>query len=571
MQSKLTKNVRRQKVVLIDDPRGLPGASFFTLIAVGFHYIILSYLFLSGRYYNTYRAPTFLFIIPSFIVAGTTVLGLLCYVLQNHRLVRKLCEPSTGLPITIIGILSGAAYCFVVYGTLYRDFFQGYMLLETGLSISVYFLLVSRRLAFACVAFVEGAKAVSQLKIMWFRTLIFALCLLAYICVWSVLYVQLIEDPNLASSAGSLGNSTALTPTYIPIPQWIMYLNSRIPISKPGLRTAGKAFLGYNLLVVSQTVKIALWMSISSVVSDLSDCVNAGCKLEVQPLSELTYRAWQSLPSIIFAGHTLLISQFLESIAEGFRRCPARRSGITYNLGSALLFLSRPLVSRVSIYGICRMQHTKNNIVRSSLDAANALSRCGLRDAINSDLLCGTRLCEGLLLACAGSVVSSTLVTIFSFPASVSHELALVTFLAVFLAGNWGIECAEVWACALYLEFASAPDIVYIAAPRLALGLHTTLFGCPRLPHQEAARRVRKRGRAALLACALAAWRDVQHSPAVSSASLSPANEPDSRSPGQSYHDSANQQVDPEEVAASGTESGMQELNARMHNPIGRA
>ena len=217
---------------------------------------------------------------------------------------------------------------------------------------------------------------------------------------------------------------------------------------------------------------------------------------------------WQSLPSIILAGHLLFISQFIESAAEGLRRYRPRRAGFAYNVGSLLLFITRPLVSRVSVYGICRMNRTGRNIVHCSREAAATLSRCGLHDAVNGDLLCGARMCGCLLLACSGSVVASTLVTIFRFPPTLSHEVALLAFLAVFLAGNWGLECAEVWSSALALGFADAPDAIYVAAPRLALGLHATIFGCPRLSPHEAARRVHASRCRAQLARALAAWRE---------------------------------------------------------------
>ena len=519
--SKKSKSVKkcgkRSKTVFIDDPKALPGASFFSLIAIGLHYIILAYLFLSGRFYNKYRAPTYLFVIPTFIVAGSTAVGLLCFLLQSNSLVRRLCEPSTGLPLAIVGAFSGSAYCFVVYGTLDGDFFQGYQLLETGILITIYYLLVGRRLAFARIAFTESATAVSQLNILWFRTLIFSLVLLSYVCGWCLLYIQLVEDPDLISKQ-SEGNSTAVQPSYIPIPQWIMFVNSQLPVSKPGLRSAGKAFLVYNLVVVSQAVKVSLWMSVCSIVSAASDCIHSGSKLRVQPFSELTDSIWQSLPSILFAGHALLLSQVIESAAEALRRCNARRAGITHGLGSLLLYLSRPLLSRCNIYGVCRAQRSGRNIARSSVEATRALSRCGLRDAANGDLLCGARICGCLLLSCAGSVAGSTLVTIFGFPPSVSHEIELLCFLTVFLVGNWGAECAEVWACALTLEFADAPEAVYAAAPRLATGLHAVLFGCGRPPLPETARRVRRLCNTALLRRALGAWWEL--GPAASSACL---------------------------------------------------
>jgi hypothetical protein len=382
------------------------------------------------------------------------------------------------------------------------------------------------------------------------------LILLIYIFFWCLLYIQLVDVP--APGSGSSRQNSTFTQADTPqsaVHKWIVFIDSKLPISRKNLESAGKGFLIYNLWVISQVIKGSLWMSVSSVVSDISDNVQIGSKLKIQASSDQNHKLLQNLASVLLLGNMLLVSQIVHTIAEGFRRCHTRRAGALYNLGGATLFLFSPLTSRCNVYGVCRMQKTGNGLIESSLEATSILRRCGMHNVENSDLLCGARLCGVLLLAAAGSILGSTLVTILGFPPALSRDVQQLSFLVVALVGNWGTECAEAWAVAQLLQFAETPEAVYVANPPLAAAIHDTLFGLPRLSIFEAARHTRTAVQASLSARALAAWRDVAAEARESALASRAAATDEAAASGEEW-EGIGDSASPEQAAAAGEAEG---------------
>eukprot|EP00802_Teleaulax_amphioxeia_P001499 Tamp_01501.p1 GENE.Tamp_01501~~Tamp_01501.p1 ORF type:complete len:348 (-),score=19.93 Tamp_01501:4257-5300(-) len=146
----------RKKTVVIDDPKALPGAAWFTLFFVACHYLILLFLWMSGYYYNSNPAPTALFLIPTFTMGCVTALGLLCLFTSRNKYIRILMAPRTGMLLAVAGLAGGSAWSLMIYGPLHDDFSQAIQFAGCAALVFLYFALVRRRLSFAGVAFAAG-------------------------------------------------------------------------------------------------------------------------------------------------------------------------------------------------------------------------------------------------------------------------------------------------------------------------------------------------------------------------------------------------------------------------------
>jgi hypothetical protein len=504
---------RRRGRANIAKPKALTGSSYLTAWLTFVHYAIIGFLFMSGRYYNDAPPPLLLFIIPSFVAAAATTVGLLCLVMQGRWIVRTMCSPSTGIKISILGIFGCASWSLVLYGPLHNDYTQAIQLYCTGGIMTIYYLLVRRRLSFASIVFSEGAKSVSRLKALWFRILLHALFLLVYAAGWSILYLQLIrlvsisEDASPAQNATLAQNSTSsygaqnvtrtshthnstglqaenLTSTQeilaglsagaTLIPAWLTG-----QIIQGTIRIAAQAFLVYNFMVVSQAVKGSMWLSVSASAACICLAARKGGPVRLRTSAQLNSKLREILPSLAVSGHVQLLCSALRCICEGIRRCRSKRAGILYNLGALLCTIIKPIVSRMNLLGLCSAGTRDGNIVYTSQRTWFELEAVGLMAVVNDDALFGTRICSSVLFASVSGVVGRILVEIFIFPLSLVHEMEFVCFILVFFIGNIGVEAGEAWSMSLYLEFLQSPEAVYVSNPVFASAVHSVLFGLP--------------------------------------------------------------------------------------------
>eukprot|EP00961_Rhodomonas_salina_P266701 3604086-Rhodomonas_salina.2 len=209
----------------------------------------MAFLFVSGAYHNDYPAPVALFLIPAFMSGVVTVVGLLCFALQRNKYISKLIEPTTGMIIAIGGTAAGAAWCLIIYAPLRNDFTLAIQFTLTSAILLIYYLLVRRRLAFASRAFSEGAHAVARIRAIFFRVFTHAVFLLVYTSGWCLLYMRLIDVPP---SEDSTGNSTDADP--VALPKFISTVNDSTGFSARVLRPVAKAYMIFNLFVISQSV-----------------------------------------------------------------------------------------------------------------------------------------------------------------------------------------------------------------------------------------------------------------------------------------------------------------------------
>ena len=475
----------RKGAVYIVKPRAMPGSSYITVFLTLLHYFILAFLFMGGSFYNENNPPFLLFLIPSFVVGSLTVVGVMCLVLQGNPLVRKLCEPSTGLKMSILGVFGCGAFSMVVWAPLKNDYSQAILMFEIGGGMVVYYLLVRRRLNFASIAFAQGAKAVSRLKALWFRVALHGFVLLVYSVGWSIVYLQLIRmeyDDGTETTAG--GNSTqgtgnepdvelaGLKPGASLLPAFISS-----QIRQGTVRYAARGWLVYNLLVVSQFIKGSVWLSVAASAASISEAAQNGTPARMCTSSQMNTKLRESLPSLAVSGHVSLIVAIFRMVCEGLRRFPKKRSGLIYTSGSLLYIATRPLVSRMNLVGLCDMGTSKRNIVTASKYVWQELEVIGMHTIVNDDVIFGARLCSSILFAAVSNLTCRLLVEIFQFPEQISEELGNMCFVMSFLIGNLGIEAGEAWSVSLHLQFARRPEAIYVANPPFADALHSILFG----------------------------------------------------------------------------------------------
>lgn len=477
----------RRGAVYIEKPKALPVSSYLTVFATLLHYMILVFLFMGGSFYNDNPPPVMLFVIPSFAVGALTIVGILCLVLQGNIVVRKLCEPSTGMKMSILGVFGCGAFSVIVWAPLRNDYTQAIIFFEIGGGMTLYYLLVRRRLAFASIAFAQGAKAVSRLKALWFRVALHAIVLLVYSVGWSIIYLQLVRVVVIAGSGGNSagGNSTTASPSAVPNVEFAGLAPgaSLIPsfistqIRDGTVRTAARAWMFYNLLVVSQFIKGSVWLSVAASVASISDAAENGTPVKLSTSGQMNTRLGESLPSLAVSGHLTLLAAFFRMIAEALRRFSKRRSGVIYSVGSLLHVATRPFVSRVNLIGLCDMATSKRSIATASRYVWHELEMVGMHSVVNDDVVFGARICSSLLFAAASSLAGRLLVEIFRFPEQISEEIGIMCFVMSFLIGNLGIEAGEAWCISLHLQFARGPEALYVANPPFANALHSVLFG----------------------------------------------------------------------------------------------
>ena len=208
---------------------------------------------------------------------------------------------------------------------------------------------------------------------------------------------------------------------------------------------------------------------------------------------QLNERLKTQLPSLFISGHLMLISCSIRAVAEGLRRCGVKRHGFLYNVGSLSITALHPCLRLVNSHGICYMEVTGTNFIKSSAEAFDLYKRTGMDAVVNDDVLFGTRIASYILVASASSIVGSILVEIFGFPMSTTVQIGHMCFVTACAAGNWGMEAAESWLVTLYLEFASYPESIYVTNPDLANHVHSVFFGSDKKIGARRAKRFEKK------------------------------------------------------------------------------
>ncbi|KAJ1496518.1 hypothetical protein T484DRAFT_1874477 [Baffinella frigidus] len=497
---------KKKRTFAIENPNALPGWGFICLLMMSFHYIGLAFMFFAGVYHNPNPAPAATFLIACFTTGCTIGLASHHGSVNNARWISLLVAPRSGMFLSLGGHVAGSVYAMLVFGTQ-GDFKLATQLITTAASILLYYLLVRRRLAYAgsvgarpaSLVFSNGAVSVSRVRSLGFRTFQHAIMLGIYTCGWCLLYTNLIDVPveegessvTVANAtAGVTANATAgatnssmsevgaIPFTSIALPKWVKTIGEWVDWSDGFLRFVGKAFLIFNLYVVSNGMKASVWLSVSSAVVGVADAVRHDGPVKIKSGIQLNVKLKTQVPSVFIAAHLLMGAQILRCAAEAFRRSPVKRQGWLHNIGAFAGALCWPVTSRITALGLSRVNRTGVNMVLSSQDAWDLLFRTGMDAAINDDLLFGSRVCVCLLAASASSVGGSTLVALFGFPTSMASQVGMMCFIASFLNGNWGMEVAEAWAAGLFLEFAEEPETIYITNPRLANEIHSVMFGC---------------------------------------------------------------------------------------------
>ena len=76
---------KQQRTFAIADPNAIAGWGFLCVLAMAFHYIGLTFMFLAGVYHNPSPAPAATFLIACFTTGCSIGLGLLCLIALNSR------------------------------------------------------------------------------------------------------------------------------------------------------------------------------------------------------------------------------------------------------------------------------------------------------------------------------------------------------------------------------------------------------------------------------------------------------------------------------------------------------
>ncbi|EKX53473.1 hypothetical protein GUITHDRAFT_101174 [Guillardia theta CCMP2712] len=143
---------------------------------------------------------------------------------------------------------------------------------------------------------------------------------------------------------------------------------------------------------------------------------------------------------------------------------------LLYNLYSVTMTFS-------NFFGLTFDEGERKNFVRKSRELWDLFDRTGMKDVVNSDLLFGVRIMNLLFLGTACSIAGTLLVQISGYPFLVAERIGWFCFITGIAAGNWALECAEMWACSLFVEFAQEPSSVYISNPQFASDVFEVLFG----------------------------------------------------------------------------------------------
>ena len=410
---------------------------------------------------------------------------MLCLLFQRNKFIRAMMAPRTGIFVAIGGVAGLCVWVMLIFGPLYNDFTLALQFAVISGIFLMYFILVRRRLGFADVAFASGGASVSKVRSLVFRAFLHAVVLGVYISGWNLLYVQLIDlgTPSNATKTtnGTNTNATssadfAMSITATALPKWVK--TGASGFSDELLRQSGRLYMIYNLYLFSQMVKTSMQISVAGVTTSVMIAARYGMPVKLRSNSALTERLKGQLPSVFIAGHFMIIVCILRAFFEAIRRFSTRRQGVLHNLGSIGITVFHPLLRSINSHGICYMEVTGPNLIKSSCAAFDLFRRTGMDCVINDDILFGARLASNLAVACTASTIGSMLVGMFGFPATTTVQVGNMCFYTAFATGNWGMEASEAWVCTQYLEFAEYPESIYICNPDFANHIHSVLFGC---------------------------------------------------------------------------------------------
>eukprot|EP00282_Hemiselmis_andersenii_P046947 CAMPEP_0172089700 /NCGR_PEP_ID=MMETSP1043-20130122/23951_1 /TAXON_ID=464988 /ORGANISM="Hemiselmis andersenii, Strain CCMP441" /LENGTH=432 /DNA_ID=CAMNT_0012752177 /DNA_START=114 /DNA_END=1410 /DNA_ORIENTATION=- len=430
------------------------------------HYLIVSFLFLGGRFYNDAPPPLMLFIIPGFAVAALTVVVLVPLPPGQHPREEAVRAFDGDEDVDRGGVWVRHLLAHYM-GALEERLLADHTLLYYW---GVHGTLLLSRQAEASVrdiAFAQGAKAVSRLKALWFRITLHAVFLLLYTVGWCVIYLQLLrfdnEDSgaNVALSANTTDTTelAGLQPGATLLPRIIS-----LQIQEGTVRRFARYFMVYNLLVVSQSIKGSVWISVAASAASISEAAQNGSAVRLAG----KHQASRVPP---------FPRRLRASVAAGCERPSAGRGhasqseeavGVLFTVGALLHVATRPVISRVNMVGLVDMATSRRNLFTASRFVWEELDAVGLLGVINDDVIFGARVCSSILFASASSVASRILVELFQFPQEMTDQVGTMCFIASFFIGNIGMEAGEAWAVSLHLQYARGPEALYVANPPFA-------------------------------------------------------------------------------------------------------